>query len=296
MATTIKESFSQFATNLNITDNQEEAVSNSRKNVVSKISSELCLHTEQPSKLIGSYDRDTLIRYLTEGDVDVMVVLHYSKNKDWDNKEGITKVLNKFKGILENAYPDTDCKIDRNCVTMNLSKFRLDVVPAFKFDSGYYKIPDTYREKWLQTDPVGFAEEITRINKNMDGTFVPLIKMVKGWNRNYSKTLRSFHIECIMMKHYKDYKQSYTYDSTLKVFFYNLPNYINSATYDPITGDRVDLYMDNSSLGNSREAFVSRAKKVAEKAEEAYQDREKYTSVAIDEWKDILGEFFPAFG
>jgi hypothetical protein len=296
MAKTIKESFQQFASNLNITDRQETIVSNCREKVVGKIENELSLHSEQPSKLIGSYDRDTLIRYLSEGDVDVMVVLHYDNNKHWDNDDGVTKVLNKYKAILKEAYPETDCQIDRNCVTMKLSQFRLDVVPAFRFREGYYTIPDTYRGKWLRTDPVGFAEEVTRINKNMDGAFVPLLKMIKGWNREFSKPLRSFHLECIMVNHYKNYTESYTYNSMVNVFFSKLPGYLSSEAYDPITEDRVDLYLDNSSLNNSKEEFVNRAIKAAKLAEEAFKDSDKYPSVAIDEWKKLFGEFFPAYG
>lgn len=296
MATTIKESFRQFATNLNITDRQENTVSICRKNVVDKIGAKLSLYPDQPSKLIGSYDRDTLTRYLSDGDVDVMVVLHYGNNKDWDNKDGVDKALNRFRTILKDAYPETECHIDRNCVTMKLSQFRLDVVPAFRYEQGYYTIPDTYRGAWLKTDPTAFADKITRINKNMDQEFVPLIKMIKGWNREFSKPLRGFHLECIMANHYNTYTQSYTYDSMIKIFFSHLPTYLNEATYDPISGDRVDLYMDNNSLGNNREEFVNRAKKAAKLAEEASADGDKYPSVAIGEWKDLLGEFFPAYG
>lgn len=296
MATTVKESFRQFAANLNITDRQETIVSNCRSNVAAKLGAKLTLYPEQPSKLIGSYDRDTIIRYLTEGDVDVMVVLNYGAHKEWDNKEGVPKVLNRFRSILVEAYPDTVCRVDRNCVTMELSQFKLDVVPAFRYKEGYYTIPDTYRSQWLETDPVAFAEEITRINKNMDGSFVPLIKMLKGWNRELTKPLRGFHLECIMVKHYSAYDKSYTYDSMVKVFFSNLPTYLGGATHDPIRGDRVDLYLDNDSLGYSRQALVNKAKKAAEAAEEAYEDGEKYPSVAIGEWKDLLGEFFPAYG
>jgi hypothetical protein len=296
MATTVIESFQQFASNLNITDRQETIVSNCRKNVVEKIGEKLSLHSQQPSKLIGSYDRDTLIRYLSEGDVDVMVVLHYGDNQHWDNDEGAARVLNRFKAILEEAYPETVCRIDRNCVTMKLSQFRLDVVPAFRFKEGYYTIPDTYRGKWLQTDPVGFAEEVTRINKNMERDFVPVIKMIKGWNREFSKPLRSFHLECIMVNHYRNYTQSFTYHSMANVFFTKLPDYLRSAAYDPITKDRVDLYLDNSSLNNSREEYVNRAAKAAKLAEEAYKDSEKYPSIAIEEWKKLFGEFFPSYG
>jgi hypothetical protein len=296
MATTVKESFKQFATNLNITDRQETVVSNCRKNVVEKIGNKISLHPDQSSKLIGSYDRDTIIRYLKDGDVDVMMVLHYGNNKDWDTDDGAAKALNRFKEILKDAYPDTECNVDRNCVTMKLSQFRLDVVPAFKFNDGSYTIPDTHRGKWLKTNPVKFADEVTRINKNMNSIFVPLVKMLKGWNKTLSKPLRGFHLECMLINHYKNYTQDYSYESTLNVFFSKLPSYLSAASYDPISGDQVDLYLDNKSLGYNREDFVKRATKAAALAKEAHEDCEKYPSVAIGEWKDLLGEFFPAYG
>lgn len=299
MATTIKESFRQFSENLNITDRQTTTVSNCHKNVVDAISNKLSLNAAQPSKLIGSYDRDTLIRYLKEGDVDLIVILHYGQNKQYDSKEGVDNVLARFKSVLKEAYPDTECVIDRNCVSMKLSQFKLDVVPAFKYDSGGYSIPDTYRGQWIQTNPVKFAEKITEINKQMGDSFVPLIKMIKGWNRTYPKRLRGFHIECMMINHYRSYTQSYSYDSMVKVFFSNLPGYLNSPSYDPITGDRVDLYLDNSSLGYNRSTMVSRANKAYEKALEAYEDANKYPStisISIGEWKALMGEFFPAYG
>jgi len=299
MATTVKESFRQFAENLNITDRQGVVVSCCHKNIVSVIGSKLALKSESPSKLIGSYDRDTLIRYLKEGDVDLMVVLHYGKNKEYDLKEGIRKVLEKFKEILKESYSDTECIIDRNCVSMKFSQFKLDVVPAFEYSGGGYSIPDTYRSQWLHTNPIKFAEKITEINKRMNNSFVPLIKMIKGWNRTYSKRLRGFHIECMMINHYNDYTESYTYDSMIKIFFSKLPEYLDGASYDPISGDRVDLYLDNDSLENKRSVFVSRAKNAYTKALEAYEDTTKYpnaTNIAIDEWKALMGEFFPAYG
>ena len=115
------------------TDRQESVVSNWRKNVVTKLGEEVFLLFDQPSTLIGSYDRDTITKYLSEGDVDVMVVLHYGDNKNWENKEGVTKALHRFKEILQDAYPETECSVDRNCMTMKLTEFRLDVVQPFDF-------------------------------------------------------------------------------------------------------------------------------------------------------------------
>lgn len=295
MATTIKSAFREYATNLNITDRQTTIVTNCKNNMVKVLGSQLKLHNEK-ARVIGSWDRDTLTRYLFEGDVDVMVVLHYGQHKDWDNGDGATKALASFKRILDLAYPKTPCRVDQHCVTMKLSQFRLDVVPAFRTDSGSYLIPDTHAGRWIKTNPIAFANAITEVNKQMDGTFVPLIKMVKGWNREAGWPIKSFHLECMLYNHYHLYTQSYSYSSTLKVFLEALPAYLSSACYDPITGERVDSYLDGGGSTTHRVRAITKAQKAAAAAKEAYGDEALYPSVAIGEWKALLGEFFPSYG
>jgi hypothetical protein len=295
MAITVKESFKEFASNVNITDRQETAVANCKANVIAKIKAKLQLHNQE-ARVIGSWDRDTLIRYLSEGDVDVMVVLHYTANKGWDTADGTVQVLQRFKNILDEAYPKTPCEVDRNCVTMKLSEFRLDVVPAFSINTGNYQIPDTYRKGWILTNPVTFSERMTEINKKMDGCFKPLVKMVKAWNREIGKPLRGFHLEYILYDRYKTYTQSYTYSSMLCRLFEALPGYLSAACYDPFTGDRVDGYLGENVQGSERQRVIAKAEKAARAAREALDDETKYPSVAIGEWKDMFGEFFPAYG
>jgi tRNA nucleotidyltransferase (CCA-adding enzyme) len=169
MATDIEKVFEEFASNLEISDKQESLVSDRRANVVKALKEELTLHTEE-SKVTGSWDRNTLTRYLFEGDVDVMVILHYGKNKEWENAEGTIKALDRFKDILDEAYEDTPKRRDENCISMQFSEFRLDVVPAFKYEDGYYTIPDTVRKLWVKTNPFEFADKITEVNKTMGGT------------------------------------------------------------------------------------------------------------------------------
>lgn len=292
MATTIKESFRQYASNLEITNRQESLVSTSRINVVDSLNEELYLHDEE-SKVIGSWDRNTLTRYLSEGDVDVMIVLDYGKNKHWDTSTGTSECLEKFKTILKGTYPDTKIVVDDNCVTLQFSQFRLDAVPAFKLDTGGYQIPDSRRKMWVKTNPLKFQSLITEVNRKMDDKFVPLIKMVKGWNRDKGWPIRSFHLECIMYSHYKSYTEGYTYNSMLRYFFSSLPSYVSQATYDPVTGERVDTYLN---VGDKREIATKKATAAASASKEAYEDEDKYLSVAIREWKELLGEFFPAYG
>lgn len=184
---------------------------------------------------------------------------------------------------------------------MQYSEFRLDIVPAFSISSGdhisYYKIPDSVRRQWLPTNPFTFAESITQVNTNMGGKFVPLIKMVKGWNREVGFPLSSFHLECLMYQRYSSYTQGYTYPSMLKVFFENLPGYLSQPIYDPVMGDRVDTYLDNSALITKRQVAIEKAQSASAAATEAFEDQEIYSpSVSIGEWKALLGRFFPSYG
>jgi hypothetical protein len=295
MATTIQQAFGEFLSNLEITDRQEALVSQRRRSTVAALARELTLHPEE-SKLIGSYDRHTLIRYLSEGDVDVMVILHHGENDQWHNAAGTTGVLDRFKAILDRAFPNTEKRRDRNCISMKFSEFRLDVVPAFKYNEGYYVIPDSVRRAWIPTDPPGFAERITQANKQMDGTFVPLMKMVKAWNRAVGWPIRSFHVECMMHAHFQTYTQRYTYPSMLCAFLGALPRYLAGPRFDPVTGDRVDAYLDNSARETDRQIAIKKAEAATDAAEEAHSDQDKYPVVAIGEWKRLMGEFFPAYG
>lgn len=256
---------------------------------------ELSLHDER-GRVIGSWDRDTLTRYLSEGDVDILVTLHYSNNSNWLCPDGTVSVLTRIKNILQEAYSTTPCRVDRNCVTMKLSQFRLDVVPGFRFDDGTYSIPDTYQRRWLKTDPISFAASVTALNKIMGGTFVPIIKMIKGWNREVGWPIRSFHLECIAFSHFRSYTQGYTYDSMLFVFLSKLPNYLALPSYDPVTGERVDGYLDNGATVPDRSKAINKAMRAFAQAKEAFDLQEKSTNLAINKWKALFGEFFPAYG
>ena len=224
-----------------------------------------------------------------------MGILHYEKNKQWKSAEGTKTALARFKSILEDSYPDTEIGIDENCVTMRFGEFRLDVVPAFKFKEGGYSIPDTVDRRSIRTDPTSFAEKITAINKTMEGDFIPLIKMVKGWNRNEGWPIKSFHLECMMYGRFKSYAQTYTYNSMLKVFFGALAGYVANPCYDPITGERVDSYL-GTGYSSKRNAAIAKANAAAAKAAKALSHEEKNPSVAIGEWEELLGDFFPAYG
>jgi hypothetical protein len=273
VATTISQAFREYASNLELYDRQQSLVAQRRANVVSALRRRLSLHTEE-SKVIGSWDRHTLTRFLSEGDVDVMVILDHYSHQHWDTPSGTISALDRFKSILDDAYTTTLTRRDRNCITMHFNEFRLDVVPAFK-NVGHYRIPDSIRRQWVRTDPFTFAQRLTTVNTIMDGTFVPLIKMVKGWNREVGWPIRSFHLECLLYDHFRRYAKAFTYPFMLKMFLEALPISLAVACYDPVEGDRVDTYLDEGGR-RTRSGAISKARVAAKAAAEAYEDQDNY--------------------
>ena len=297
MATTVAGAFSDFKARLEITDRQTTIVSNCRNNVVETLKKGgVSLMSTPESLLIGSYDRQTLTRYLTEGDVDVMVVLDGGVHKDWNDAEGTVKALDKVKAVLAAKYTTTTMRRDRNCVTMKLAEFRLDVVPAFQYGTpvSYYTIPDSIRKQWVKTNPITFATKMADLNKTMAGSFIPVTKMVKGWNRQQGWPIRSFHLECLLHSYFSVHTLSSSYSVMLTNFFAQLGTALNLPMYEPVLYDRVDTYMDEG-VPTRRTKAVTKATDAAASSAKALAN-DAYPSIAIPLWKGLLGEFFPTYG
>lgn len=296
MATTVKESFRQFASNIEITDKQETRVAITRSLVTAALAKSLTFDEDDGPKVIGSWARNTLIRNMQDGDVDLLVPLSYGTYEEWYSAEGTEIVLRRIKSILERDYNDTRITVDVNCVTMAFSHFRLDIVPAFALFDNAYVIPDMQRREWVRTNPFEFAEQITRINKSMNGTFVPMIKMLKAWNKEMGSPLRSYHLENILHHHFQGYGGGYTCSSMSNRFFDRLESYLNLPCLDPATGDRLDTYLDIYGGAKTRANAIEIARRTRLGAALAYNDEVADPKNAIAVWRMLFGKFFPAYG
>lgn len=311
MAKSLEAAFSEFKSRLEITDWQAALVSQRRANVGKVLSAKLTLAPSAAPQVIGSWDRHTLIAPLKTADVDLLVPLDRREHGGWFDGVGTAKVLDRFKAILSEAYPETPMHRDRNCISMDFAQFRLDVVPAFLArrpigNRSYFKIPDAVRKRWVSTDPARFAQAVTDINKRMNGTFVPLVKMAKGWNRTVGWPIRSIHLEAMLYYHFTGIDgwferldatlRGFSYPWMLKSFFSELPRYLGLSCIDPAAGDRLDTYLDNEAKKTRRKLAIEKARAAKVAARQAYADRKKNPVEAIDEWRVLMGEVFPTYG
>jgi len=288
MARTITQGFEQLRQNLEITGLQSETVSTRQQSVRSALDDGL---TVLETFLTGSYRRSTMIAPLKEADVDIVAVMDPSYYQ-WD---GQASLLDKVKRVLLKSYPTTP-KISRDgqAVTITFTDFCVDVVPAFNRTGGGYLIPDSIQKRWIETDPKRHVEIWTEANKKHGFKLVPVIKMVKAWNKMHSALLRSFSLEALILQSISNVTIS-DYPSGVRYFFDKARTQIRSGVYDPAGyGGNVVSYLDTYEKVNQ---VVTRLESAYQRAidAEGHEQRGR-TDLAFDKWRMIFGDYFPAYG
>jgi len=287
MATTIEQGFRELRQNLEITDLQEQTVSTRQANVRKAVENDM---TVLDSFLTGSYRRSTMIAPLTEADVDVFVVL----DPEYYSQSGQTTLLDEVRKVLRKTYPSTP-KISPNgrAVTITFTDFVVDVVPSFYRKDGGYLIPDSRTNTWISTDPKKHVELWSASNKAHDGDLVPLIKMVKGWNKTHSAILRSFYLECMVRDGLANVTIS-NFPSGVRYALEKLRSKIEFKAPDPASYDGdVGAYLVGAELADAAKRLDTAFNNAlaTEQLEKAGRTRE-----AFEKWRLVFSDYFPAYG
>src|SRR6202000_3049858 len=172
---------------------------------------------------------------LKEADIDIIAVLdpkyfHFYNNGQNNGQAGL---LDLVKKTLKQTYTSTpDISRDGQAVTIRFTDFVVDVVPAFNRNGGGYIIPNSITKSWISTDPKKHDDLFSDPNKIHNGILVPLIKMIKSWNRNNNKHFNSFHLEVLALQIFTNVTIS-DYPSGLRFFFDKEKDLINKQNLDP---------------------------------------------------------------
>lgn len=294
MATTIQQSFQKLKENLEITGLQTSTVSTRQNNVRDVIKKDLSV---LDSFLTGSYSRSTMIAPLKEADVDIFVVLDSKYFHNYNNGQngGQAGLLDLLKRTLRKTYTETpDISRNGQAVTIRFTDFMVDVVPAFNRQGGGYLIANSVSQSWISTDPKKHVEIVTNSNKAHNGDFVPLVKMIKAWNKNNNKYFSSFHLEVLALSILNNVTIS-DYPSGMRFYFDKARDLITKQNPDPAGyGGDVGSYINTQEKIKEAVAKFELAYNRAIKAED-YASR-GYTKDAVDLWVKIFGDYFPIYG
>ncbi len=295
MATTIPQSFLKLKQNLEITDYQETTISTRQKSVRGVIEGGITL-VDPYSFLTGSYSRQTLIAPLKEADIDIFFVLHPDYYNHYNGQNGgQAGLLDWVKRILLKTYTKTP-NISRNgqAVTIRFDDFIVDVVPGFKRQGGGFLIPNSINQSWISTDPKKHVEIMSAANKAHNSDLIPLIKMIKAWNKNNNKYFSSFHLEVIALEGLNNVTIS-NFPSGVRYFFDKGRTLITQKNLDPAGyGGDVGGYINTQEkIQEAVEKFKLAYDRAVKAENHATQGNVKE---AIDMWIKIFGNYFPSYG
>ena len=294
MATTITNSFLKLKQNLEISELQATTISTRQKNVRDTIANELQVIDNFIS---GSYMRNTLIAPLKEADIDIFIILDSKYFHNYNNGQngGQAGLLDLVKRALKRNYTLTpDISRNGQAVTIRFTDFVVDVVPGFNRQGGGYLIPNSINQSWISTDPKKHVEIISAANKTHDGNLVPLIKMIKGWNKNNNKYFRAFHLEVLAFQILEGVKIT-DFPTGIRYFFGKGKELITKQNLDP------------AGYGGDIGSYINTAEKIEEAANKfqlAYERAIKAEEFAlrgnireaVDMWIKIFGDYFPTYG
>lgn len=169
--------------------------------------------------VFGSYSRDTILprRFDLHSDIDLLI--HFN-TKDYD------KILpdsyrNSLRKFAIKHYPNSLITKDNPSVVLELNHIKFDLVPAILSESFWFG--DTYRIPkrnggWQDSDPTGFNEKLTRVNKCNNFVVKPVIRLIKYWNATQGYPYFSYELETAISK--LDWWSGYLLDD----FFYAVKN------------------------------------------------------------------------
>jgi Second Messenger Oligonucleotide or Dinucleotide Synthetase domain len=293
MATTIKQSFLELKENLEISGLQKSTVATRQKSVREVVEAKLSV---LDSFLTGSYSRNTMIAPLNRADVDIFVVLDPVYFHHYNNQNGgQVGLLDLVKSTLRRTYTRTpDISRNGQAVTIRFQDFVIDVVSGFHRQGGGYLIPNSITQSWISTDPKKHVDIISDANATHNDDFIPLVKMIKGWNKENGGYFHSFHLEVLALQILTEVTIS-DFPSGVRYVFDKARFAVGKQNVDPAGyGGDIGKYLNDQTKITEATGKFQLAYERAIKAE-TYEGQGD-TEDAVDMWIKIFGDCFPAYG
>lgn len=292
MVTTVSAAFSEFYDAVNLSGDHRLTANKRRDHIVGKLSKDF--------EILDSFSSGSIPKFTAlkgHADLDLMVVLHYSKHVKGKTPvevlEAVRKSLSEWK---------TGGRKNGQAVTLYYDSWpNVDIVPVSRWadpdgNVTHYEVPDANTGAWIKSRPKVHADNIEAKAADCGANFRRIIKMVKEWNRTHSKYLQSYHIEVLATK---------VFDSNLDDTSWNVFKFFDAARplldaplwYD--TGF-ADSYLSDDDRDEIRKRFDT-AIGIARAAWHAGYEGGLFTKVAdhkgaIEKWKQLFGERFPTYG
>lgn len=205
---------------------------------------------------VGSYPRFTSITPIH--DLDILYILGSWDENNHTPSATLQNLFNKVNNSHVNPTSYTKkVSLQIHSVTVEFWQstnmiLSVDIVPAYSYGKNeygqdIYKVPEVIKERnharrntlawdasnshsWINSDPRGYIKVATEVGANTD--FRKTVKFVKRWknnlcNKDQNLKLKSFHIEQVVTKIFKQNPNIEIFDAVF-TFFINLPTVVGT--------------------------------------------------------------------
>jgi hypothetical protein len=236
--------------------------------------------------LTGSYDRHTKTKKLK--DVDIFVVIK-ADGAQGSLRQGTGKAaVNALAKVLQTKWPDvsTDDTVAKvSYAGEDVASY--EIAPAFKTSAGYV-IPNG--SQWMATDPGVHATLVTAKNEECGGKFVPLIKMIKGINREAGEPIQPSFLLEVMALELVDAPLG-RYQDEVRFFLASAADQILDDWADPAgLGNDVNAGSTSWDRGQQQAALKSWVATAEWAIDLENAGRER---AAVDKWRELFGDRMP---
>lgn len=278
----MKESFTEFINNLQI-DNIED-ITTSLNGISKKLNKKYYDNSTDDNYLIvGSMGRETSIK--GESDIDVIYELPEEVFKKFDSYEsnGQSQLLQEIKDTLKEKYSSTDIKGDGQVVVISFSRYKIELVPAFKQDDNSYKYPDTHDGgSWKVTKPTLEIDESHNMISTTN-TYKDICQMIREWKATNGVTICGLLIDTLS-KNFLDNNEDYKiktkdeyFELLKKVFEYLSEQDENRKQWNAMGSNQV--------IENNDFNFIRKSKKALNKLVNSNNE--------LSTLREIFGNRFP---
>lgn len=287
MAYTVSTSFDNFYEAINLKGDHRETANARKDDIVSTLKNNFEV---LDAFAIGSIPKYTALK--TTADLDVMVVLHYSKHVKGKTPsqllESVQKPLSQWR---------TNVRKNGQSVTLYYNTWpNVDIVPVSRTvnDDGtvnYYSVPNANDETWIKARPRKYANEIDAKAKECGENFRRIIKMVKQWNLAHSEFLTGYHIEVLALNVLSGQLDDLPW--AIFQFFDKSKELLKTYLWHELA--QVDGYLSYSDREEAIKRFETAAAKSRDAWYQTYGTNNNHQQ-AIEIWRQVFGNKFPAYG
>lgn len=286
MSRTIVDAFEEILADQQLTPNQKIAIGSHVDGVSTFLRSKYSM-AELPFAM-GSAARGTICR--SERDIDVMApfsVVSYWKRFENDSRD----FLYWLRNALNEHYGRTEVSSKQIAVVVDFKDTVADVVPAFPRKGGGFLIPNG-RGGWRSTEPRVHANVVQSADAAQTGRLIPLVKLMKTWNFANGGLLRSFHVELMVERIWRNHTigaWSWAVRETIRV----MPGWLRNPFIDPWEpGGQIDQYLADGDRTKVLDMLAedTTSAVLAEDLRNAGRHEE-----AFDRWKRVYRGAFPSY-